>query len=54
VQVQRGDLEEMIRTVAAELAAEHGVDVKEVRLTVTTAGPRAVSFGRTSRRRCSS
>jgi hypothetical protein len=44
VQVQRGDVEELIRSMAAEAAAEHGVDIKDVRLAVATQGPRAVSF----------
>jgi hypothetical protein len=44
VQMQHGDLEELIRSMAAEAAAEHGVEVKGVRLVVTTAGPRSVSF----------
>ena len=44
VQVQRADLEELLRTIATEAAAGHGVEVKSTRLELTTATPRTLTF----------
>lgn len=44
LEIQRADLETLIRKVASEVAGKQGVEIKETHLEVTSRGPRDLSF----------
>lgn len=43
VEVARADLERLIHSLASAAAGQHGVDIKSVKVSLTSRGPRAVS-----------
>jgi hypothetical protein len=44
VQITREALEQLVHQLASDAAKQHGVQIKQTRLTVTSRGPRAVSI----------
>jgi len=44
LQIPHGALEQLIHRLASEAAREHGVEIKQTRVTLTSRGPRAVSI----------
>jgi hypothetical protein len=44
IEVEKADLEELIRSIASEAAAKHGVEIKRTALTLAAHGSRALSF----------
>jgi hypothetical protein len=44
IEIEHGDLERLVHSLASKAAGGHGVEVKSVKLTCTPRGPRAVSI----------